>query len=91
MINVPSVATEAEIALFINNLKTPSPPVNTQYAAMAYLGMCRHKYMSPDWLICQFAWEESIDNIHNDSAENAAQIKSRIEKHYQEKGYLPNA
>ena len=89
MDNIPSVPTEAEIAFFIENLITPSRPVNTQYAAMAYLGMCRHEYMSPDWLICQFAWEESIENINNDSRENAAHIKSHIEKLYRDKGYCP--
>lgn len=91
MSDIPSAATQTEIAKFVEGLGAVVPPVNTQYAAMAYLGMCRHKFMSSDWLICQFAWEESIENIHSeDNADAAKIVKSRIEKLYQGKGYFPN-
>lgn len=89
MINIPSVATTAEIELFTKGLVAPLETVNIRYAAMAYLGMCRHRYETPDWLICQFAWDESIDSIRKDSTINADQIKLRIEECYRRKGYTP--
>lgn len=89
MTNIPSVATKAEIDFFTEGLVVPLETVNTRYAAMAYLGMCRHRYETPDWLICQFAWDESIDDIQKDSTTNADQIKLRIEECYRRKGYIP--
>ncbi|WP_126977044.1 hypothetical protein [Saezia sanguinis] len=92
MSTIPPTATTSEIALFVKSIDTPGRPVNTEYAAMAYLGMCRNQYMSHNWLICQFAWEESINNIKQSVGEATASIvKTRIEQLYQQKGYFPNS
>lgn len=90
MSQIPTTATEAEIAFFINGLDAPDNPVNTRFAAMAYLGMCRHAYMSPDWIICQFALEESFREIcHMADRQTADIIRDRIEQTYRRKGYYP--
>lgn len=90
MNDIPSAATKAEIAFFIEGLDAPDIPVNTQFAAMAYLGMCRHKYMSHDWIICQFALEESLREIcHMADKGTANTIRARIEQTYHQKGYRP--
>lgn len=90
MKNIPLTATKDEIAFFISGLAAPDKPVNTQFAAMAYLGMCRHKYMEPDWLICQFAWKESLLRIRHIAGEKTANaIRDRIDQTYRKKGYKP--
>lgn len=90
MNNIPTAATPAEIAFFIKGVDAPDTPVNAQFAAMAYLGMCRHAYMNDDWIICQFAWEESLRSIcHMSSEETANIIRDRIEQTYRQKGYTP--
>lgn len=90
MKEIPTCATKAEIDFFIEGLDAPDNPVNTQFAAMAYLGMCRHEYMGPDWIICQFALEESLRNIERMAGQEAANtIRERIEQTYSQKGYHP--
>lgn len=91
MHKIPSAATKEEIEKIVAGLNSPTQPVNTTYAAMAYLSMCRHPYMSVEWLIAQFVWDESIKKISDCVAQDTANtVKSRIEQLYQEKGYFPN-
>ena len=90
MNDTPTTATPTEITFFIKDLDTPDYSVNAQFAAMAYLGMCRHVYMSPDWVICQFALEEALRNIrHQAGKKNADTIKDHIEQTFRQKGYHP--
>lgn len=91
MRNIPSTATKDEILTIVDGLNAPSQPINTTYAAMAYLSMCRYPYMSPEWLLAQFVWEDSIAKISEDEGNDTANtVKTRIEQLYQEKGYFPN-
>lgn len=89
MNNILSSPSKDEISLFLEGINAPDDPVNTQVAAMAYLGMCRHEYMSVDWIICQYAYEESLANILNRAGKCVSNlIKNRIETYYQQKGYF---
>jgi len=90
MEKMPTTGTQEEIDFFVKGLHAPDTPVNTQFAVMAFLGMCRHEYMSADWIICQFAWEESLCNILRQAGKRASDtIRDRIEQTYCEKGYSP--
>lgn len=90
MNNTPYEATPEEIAIFLQGMKSPSSPVNTKYAAMAFLGMCRHDYMTHDWMAHEFTWRESIKIIRDGFGEDiAATIKKRIKETYQQRGYNP--
>jgi len=91
MNNILSMSTRDEIQKFIEGIHSSTEPVNTKYAAMAYLSMCRHPYMSADWLIAEFAWKECLEKIAEDEGENAANmIKTRIQEYYEKKNYFPN-
>ncbi|CAK7026372.1 hypothetical protein [Saezia sanguinis] len=90
MKQIPTSATKEEIVFFIKGIDAPDNPVNTQLAAMAYLGMCRHEYLGPDWYLCQFAWEQGNRNIRRIAGEKAANvIRERIDQTYRKKGYSP--
>ncbi|CAK7051544.1 MAG: hypothetical protein MESAZ_01184 [Saezia sanguinis] len=88
MENIPTSATETEIALFIEQLDFPNNHINIRFAAIAYLGMCRHEYMSHEWMANHFAWEKSLRDIGYIAGEkNANTIRDRITQTYRSKGY----
>lgn len=83
MNKIPSMPTVDEIVKFIGVTRPYKEPVHTRYAAIAYLGMCRHPYMSADWLIAEYAWKECFGNIADCEGDNIADIiKARIKNHY---------
>lgn len=91
MSKISSTATRAEINKILDGFIVMDEPVDTQYAVMGYLGMCHYRYMSSEWLIAQFVWEECINKLSESEGETVAQtIKNRIEELYQDKAYFIN-
>ncbi|MBL5862117.1 hypothetical protein JBO49_15985 [Serratia fonticola] len=67
----------------------------TSFAAMAYLGMCRHAHMSADWIAHNCLWCEScnaLSTIINPTALGGAEkiISDRIEETFKNLGYIIN-
>lgn len=88
--NIPSSATKAELMKIWEGFNLTVEPTYTKYAVMGYLGTCRYAYMSHDWLIAQFVWEECIEKISDYLGTDAANIiKGRIEQLYQARGFSP--
>lgn len=90
--NIPDFPSEDDVSFFLSGIARYGVNVNAKFLAMAYFGMCKHEFMSPDWLVHEFVWDTAFDKVEVFCGKETVQtMKKRIADTYQSSGYYINA
>ena len=98
---VPEQATGEQLETWLKNIgEKATENMNLSFqvsmAAMGYLGMCRYKAMTPNWIAHNSLWAGTINTIGrmldpSTSVDRAsAPIRKQIISTFEKLGYTPN-
>lgn len=94
---IPERAATADVDSWLfDQPDRPFQRQQTAFAATGFLGMCRHPYLSPDWIAHNNLWADSCNDLSKiidpASAGGAdAVITDRIRETYKSRGITPNS
>lgn len=94
---IPTAATEAELDAWLRDQPAREwQREQMAFAAMAYLGMCRHAYLSADWVAHNTLWEQACNTLSRivsgrDQGGADKPLTDRIQATYKKRGFKVNS